>query len=189
GDQVKQVGLGHALDLGVKLKALENVARLGREALHVLVQVLADVVLVADQGGQVQGTGVVEASTADDALEERVRVDSSVSPLLVLGQHLGLGRRQYAVQAAQHGERQDDLAVLGLLVIAAEQVRDGPDEGRKSLLVQGISRFNNESGRPARDPEVRMIEAPRLSGALGSMLSAATPRDSRGPASCTPGTD
>src|SRR5690606_31519192 len=120
--------------------------------------------------------------------QERVRVDSGLGPLLVFGQHLGLGRRQYAVQAAQHGERQDDLAVLGLLVIAAEQVRDGPDEGRKSLLVQGISRFNNESGRPARDPEVRMIEAPRLSGALESMLSAATPRDSRGPASCTPGT-
>ena len=43
-------------------------------------------------------------------------------------QHRGLGRRQQAVEAAQHGERQDDLAVLVALVGAAEQIADAPDE-------------------------------------------------------------
>ena len=40
-----------------------------------------------------------------------------------------LGRFEHAIQAADDGERQDDLAVLGLLVVAPEQISDGPDEG------------------------------------------------------------
>ena len=62
----------------------------------------------------------------------RSRNGSGFTPgLLALGQlrqHGGLGRLQHAVEPAQHGERQDDLAVLGLLVVAAQQVGDGPDE-------------------------------------------------------------
>lgn len=46
-------------------------------------------------------------------------------------QHRGLCLFQHAVQPTQHGTRQDDFAVLGLLVIAAQQIRDGSDEGRK----------------------------------------------------------
>lgn len=40
-----------------------------------------------------------------------------------------LGRLQYAVETAQHGKRKDDPAVLGLFVVATQQVSDGPDEG------------------------------------------------------------
>jgi hypothetical protein len=40
----------------------------------------------------------------------------------------GLGGFEDAIQAAQDSERQDDLAVVGLFVVAAEQVGDGPDE-------------------------------------------------------------
>jgi hypothetical protein len=42
--------------------------------------------------------------------------------------HDGLGGLQHAVQAAQHGEGQDHLAVLGRLVVALQQVGDGPQE-------------------------------------------------------------
>ena len=42
--------------------------------------------------------------------------------LLVLLQDGLLGRLEHAVQAADHRQRQDDLAVLGLLVVAAEKV-------------------------------------------------------------------
>ncbi len=45
-----------------------------------------------------------------------------------------LGRLQHAVQAADDGQRQDDLAVLGLLVVAAEQVGDRPDEAGQFLV-------------------------------------------------------
>jgi hypothetical protein len=44
------------------------------------------------------------------------------------GQNVGLGWLKDAVEAAQDGERQDDLAVLGRLVGAAEKVGDAPDE-------------------------------------------------------------
>jgi hypothetical protein len=43
-------------------------------------------------------------------------------------EHLRLGLLQDAIQAPQDGERQDDLAVVGLLVVAAKQVGDRPDE-------------------------------------------------------------
>ena len=46
----------------------------------------------------------------------------------MLGKDPGLGRREEAVEAAQHRQRQDDLAVLVPLVWAAEQVADAPDE-------------------------------------------------------------
>ena len=44
------------------------------------------------------------------------------------GEHLGLGGLEDAVEAAEQDERQDYAAVLGLLVVAAQQIGDGPDE-------------------------------------------------------------
>ena len=44
-------------------------------------------------------------------------------------EHGVLGRLEHAVEAADHRQRQDHLAVLGLLVVAAQQVGHGPDEG------------------------------------------------------------
>ena len=61
--------------------------------------------------------------------EERLRVQPGLLPGRVLGQHGGLGGLQHAIQPPQDGEGQDDLAVLGLLVVAAQQIGDGPDEG------------------------------------------------------------
>jgi hypothetical protein len=46
----------------------------------------------------------------------------------MLFQHLGLGRLQDAIQAPEHGERQDDSAVLSRFVRAAQKVGDRPDE-------------------------------------------------------------
>ncbi len=43
-------------------------------------------------------------------------------------EHCLLGGLEHAVEAAQHGEGQDHLAVLGLLVVAPQQVGDRPDE-------------------------------------------------------------
>ena len=46
----------------------------------------------------------------------------------MLGEHRRLGGLEHAVEAAQHGERQDHAAVLGGLVRAAQQVGDALDE-------------------------------------------------------------
>jgi len=44
-----------------------------------------------------------------------------------------LARFQYAVEPAEHDERQDDLAVLGLLEIAAKRFGDLPNEAGKPV--------------------------------------------------------
>lgn len=127
GHQVEQVGLGQALDLGVEVEALEDVARRGRERLDVGVEVLADVILVAQQAGQIQLGRVVEALPG--LAQQEMLVPRHVLLGGVFGQHGGLGTFQHAVQAAQNREGQDDAAVFGLLVVAAQQVGHRPDEG------------------------------------------------------------
>lgn len=51
-----------------------------------------------------------------------------VGALVQLRQHGGLGRLQHAIEPAEHGERQDHFAVVGLLVVPPEQIGDGPYE-------------------------------------------------------------
>ena len=60
----------------------------------------------------------------------------------VLCEHRGLGRREEAIEAAQHGQRQDDLAVFVPLVRPPEQVADAPDEVGE--LRVGVSEFNSD---------------------------------------------
>ena len=52
------------------------------------------------------------------------------------GQNRRLGRLEHAVEAAQHGEREDHAAVLGRLVGAAQQVGDAPDEA--DLVAEAV---------------------------------------------------
>ena len=61
--------------------------------------------------------------------EERLGGHALRGALRELGEHGVLGRLEHAVEPAQDGERQDDAAVLVGLVVAAEQVGDGPEEG------------------------------------------------------------
>src|SRR5579862_9433380 len=70
----------------------------------------------------------VEEQLARLPQQERLRVHARLFSCGQFRQHRGLGGLQHAVQPSQHGERQDDLAVLGLLVVAAQQICDGPDE-------------------------------------------------------------
>ena len=49
-------------------------------------------------------------------------------PLGVLGQNVGLCAFKNAVQTPHQGEGEDDLAVIGLFVIASKEVSDGPEE-------------------------------------------------------------
>ena len=71
---------------------------------------------------------VLYASTPVAAL--RIGSDVLDGQGLGAGEHLCLGGLKDAVEPAEQDERQDDSAVLGLLVVAAQQVGDGPDEAR-----------------------------------------------------------
>ena len=130
GDEVEQPGFGQPVNLRVKVEALENVAHGGRERLHIRAEVFADVVLVAHQLLQVQRRRVVE-ELARLAQQERLGIQLGLLALGQFGEHGGFGRFKHAIEPAQNGERQDDLAVFGLLVVAAQEIGDGPDEGGK----------------------------------------------------------
>jgi hypothetical protein len=52
------------------------------------------------------------------------------SQLVVLGENFGFGFLKNAIEPTEDRQRQDDLAVVRLLVIATQQVGDGPNEAR-----------------------------------------------------------
>ena len=74
---------------------------------------------------------------------ERVAFELAALALLVLGQDLRLGRREHAVEAAQHGHRQHDALVLRRAIGTAQQVGDLPDQVREVVVVRH---------RPAQSP-------------------------------------
>ncbi len=127
--QVLLVEFAHPLE---ELEALEDIAGVGREVAEVGDQVLADMLLVGEQARQGEAADVVEGLLAL-ATQEDVDVHAFLGPLRVLRDHRVLGRLEDAVQPPQEGEGEDDLAVVGLLVVTPEKVGDGPEEGGEFL--------------------------------------------------------
>jgi hypothetical protein len=82
---------------------------------------------VTDQGGEAPTGGVVERQL-EFGLQHHVGIDFGRGDLLVLGEHLILGRLQDAVQAAQDRERQDHVPVLVGLIRPPQQIGDLPDQ-------------------------------------------------------------
>ena len=122
--QVLFIELAHAFQ---ELEALENVPRVRRKLADVLHHVQAHELGVGQQARQVENRGVVEGLLAF-ALEKDIQADPGVLALLVLGENVLFGGLQHAFQAAQEREGEDDLSVVGLLVIAPQEVGDGPEE-------------------------------------------------------------
>jgi hypothetical protein len=85
------------------------------------------VVLVPHQPFHVQRGGVVE-QLARFLDQERRWVEAGSLPFFLFLEDQRFGFLEDAVQSPQHGERQDDTPVFRLLVVAAEQVGDSPNE-------------------------------------------------------------
>jgi hypothetical protein len=134
-DQVEQPRAFEPVDLGGELELVEHVAGRSREAGDVVLEVVRQVVGGGDQCGEVEPRGVVEL-LAGLLLEDRVEVVDLARQLRGPVEHGLLGGLERAVQAAQHGEGEDHLAVLGLLVVAAQQVGDRPDE--RGVVLDGV---------------------------------------------------
>jgi hypothetical protein len=75
------------------------------------------------QLAHVHGRRVVKALSGG-AEQERVRVQLLFLLGGELGKHLQFGRFKDAIESPEHRKRQDDLAIVGLLVVTAKQVRD-----------------------------------------------------------------
>ena len=74
-------------------------------------------VRVAHELVQIQGRSVVEefASFSED---ERLRVDPSGFPQGFLLKHSRFGRFKHAIEAPEHGERENDASIFRLFIIA-----------------------------------------------------------------------
>ena len=92
---------------------------------------------VALQLLEVERRVVVEALAGGlvERCVERLALELAPLPSLVLGQDLRLGRREDAVEAAQHRHGQHDALVLRRPVGAAQQVGDLPDQVREVVVI------------------------------------------------------
>jgi hypothetical protein len=98
-------------------------------------QVGGNVRRVAEQLVEIVPRSVVEGETRRFA-QLGVEVMQPLAAELSLAlQHLPFGRGKDAVEAAQHGERQDHILVLAALERIADQVRDAPDEADNLAVI------------------------------------------------------
>src|SRR5690606_1510544 len=79
--------------------------------------------------------------------EELLRVHAGFGALLQLLEDGSLRRFQDAVESAEHGEREDNLAVLMGFVVTAEEVGDGPDERGEVGLCHRYLRVRRAAAR------------------------------------------
>ena len=182
-DLVEQVPLVHARDVLVEPEALHDLEDVVREVPNVAAEVLRDVVRVVEQPREVEPRGVVERPPrgALELLATDVRAVAGVRS--VGGEHRLLRLGEHAVEAPEHGEGEDDLAVLVALVGAAQQVADAPDEGRQlgmrpgvhALLASVIRRLEEYPRPRARSSRLRPYgrASPRGSG-LGGVATLGT---------------
>ena len=128
-DLEEQIRLVELRDVLLELEALEDVLRVGGEAADERPQVGSEVVRIALQRLERELRRVVERH-AGDAIENGLQVlHRPALQRLVLLQHLLPRVVQHAVEPPEDREREDHLPVVGLLVVAAEEVGHRPDEG------------------------------------------------------------
>jgi hypothetical protein len=97
---------------------------------------------------------VSQVLLARDRLENRLDILDPPRELLLLLQDRLLGRLKHAVETADDGEREDHPAVLGLLVVAAKEIGDRPDE---SGVVADDFAITHDDARAPISLALRMI--------------------------------
>ena len=109
-------------DLDVEVELVDDVARRWAEPGDVGPQVAGDLARVVEETAEVERARCCRTARPATACKHRLDVLDLALQRSWPVQHRGLGWLQDAVEAADDGERQDDLAVLGLLVVAPEEV-------------------------------------------------------------------
>ena len=124
---IQQVCLGELFDLCVEAELFDDVAGALGEASDVGTEVCCDLVGVVEQFGDRELAGVVEL-LARHLAKDRVDIVDATLHLRESVEHSVFGGFQHAVQAADHREGHDHLAVFRLLVVAPQKVGYRPDE-------------------------------------------------------------
>ena len=89
---------------------------------------------------------VVEGESGSSAKLPVQLLEAALAQLRLPSQHPLLGRREHAVEAAQHRQGQDDVLVLAALEAVADEVRDPPDEADDLAVVHRVTRTHARAG-------------------------------------------
>ena len=99
-------------------------------------------VRIVEELRKVELPDVPQIPDVGELVEQGSEVLDLVLHPAVLVQHRRLHRIEHAVEPTEHGEREDYPAVLGLLVVATQQVSHRPDE--PGVVVDLFARFTME---------------------------------------------
>ncbi len=136
GDEIQQPRLVQPLDGRGEIEAGKDVLHVPRKCPHVCLQVIAQIVRIAEQSRQVLGEQIekgLPCRTSDEFHEGQLGCGFCVV--------FGEGRRprggEHAIQSPQDSEGQNHPPIFGLLEVPSEQVGNGPDECGNVLLIHG----------------------------------------------------
>lgn len=140
-DLEQQVVRVQRIDAREEIELLEHVQGVRREAAHIVVQIRSDVVRVGPQLVHRVPARVVER-------ESRYRLQLEIGYVIrhavghrIRRQDLLLRAGQHTIETTQNSERQDDVAILVLLVIATQQICHRPDKRDNRLMIHLASSF------------------------------------------------
>lgn len=130
GDEIQQPGLGEPVNLVVEVERFKDITHGRGKGLQIRKEIFLDVVLIPHQLFHVERGRVIEKLPRLPQ-QERLGIHPGLRPDVEFLQDRGLGRFEHAIQPPEDGERQNDLPILGLLVVPAEEIGDGPDKRGK----------------------------------------------------------
>ena len=130
----EEVFFVHLGDLHPEVEAFEDVPHVGGEGVYVAREVLGELIGVVEQFFEREGRCVVERNARDLVQLGRHNHLGFARQFFELGQNLVLCGLQHGVEPAEHGQRQNDLAVLVALIRPSEKVADAPDEIRDIFM-------------------------------------------------------
>ena len=159
-DGIEDAFFRHRGDVAFEAEFFDDVPYIGGKAVEVGAEVGFDVVGVVEQFAEVEAADVVEGMSGCPA-EQGVRHGEGFV-LCVSLEYGGFGVGQYAVEAADDGQREDDFAVFMRFVHAGEFVGDGPYEVR-FLFDVGFEAHKQSVGWFAAGTGLRYVGGWRVS--------------------------
>lgn len=111
---------------------------------------VAEIVGVVEQVWDVELVDIPQLVDLGEPIEQGSEVVDFVFHALIHVEHVLLDRFEHAVEPPQHRQRQNDLAILRLLVVTSQQVSYRPDKRRMILYRCRIA------VRHARHPATRV---------------------------------
>ena len=134
----QQPGLIQSADRVVEVESLEHLTHVLAEPGDVVAQIGGEVRRIGKELVEIVARGVVEGETGDLA-ELRVEIlELAAGQLRLFREHLLLSAGKHAIEAAEHGQGEDDVLILAAFERVADEVRDTPEKADDLAVVHGL---------------------------------------------------